>query len=138
MRLRPGLNNNLTSLQHAALCQRLFRTDAVGKLPASIVPLCNNSALASIIAMMLAFDAHSLDGTWIEPSVEQAQQFFDNLMERAIHAEENLVRPTIDEGVAYIAGRAREAMLAAEAGSASFAGWESSEGEVLSEENLAE
>lgn len=137
MRLRPGLNSNLTFLQHAALCQRLFGSEAVGKPPASIVPLCNNSALASIVAMMPAFDAHSLDGTWIEPSAEQAQYFFDNLMERAIHAEENLIRPTTKEEVAYIASRAEEAMLAAEAGSAGFTGGESSEGEVLSEENLA-
>ena len=39
--------------------------------------------------------------------------------------------------MAYIASRAEEAILAAEAGSAGFARGESSESEVLSEENLA-
>ena len=72
MRVRPGLNNDLTSMGHAVLCQQLFRSEIVPKLPASIVPLCNNSALTSIIAMMPAFDAHSIDETWIEPSTEQA------------------------------------------------------------------
>jgi hypothetical protein len=40
--------------------------DKTGKpfrLPAGVIPLCNNSALTSIIAMMPVFNAHGLDNT---------------------------------------------------------------------------
>ncbi|KAI4995777.1 hypothetical protein ZWY2020_037865 [Hordeum vulgare] len=70
MRLRRGLNNNLTVLQHTTLCHKLFRTDGKFKLPASIIPLCNNSTLNSIVAMMSVCNAHGLDNTWDEPVVE--------------------------------------------------------------------
>ena len=43
----------------------------------------------------------------------------------------------MEEEIAYIASGVEEANLAAEAGSAGFAGGETSESEVLSEENLA-
>ena len=65
MRLRPGLDHNLTVIRHAHLCQRLFQLDVhcddrvertgkaakAGKvakgplfgLPAGVVPLSNNS-----------------------------------------------------------------------------------------------
>ena len=128
-------------MQHAALCQRLFqlKVDKTGKaekpfrLPAGVIPLCNNSALTSIIAMMPVFNAHGLDQTWAEPDAEQVQEFFDNLSERAIREETNFIRPTTDEEVAYIASRAEEAALAAEAGSVGFM-----EDEASEEENLAE
>jgi hypothetical protein len=101
MRLRPGLNHNLTVMQHAALCQKLFhlkadktdkadkteKADKPLKLPAGVIPLCNNSALSSIIAMMPVFNAHGLDQTWAEPDMERVQEFFDNLSERVIREE---------------------------------------------------
>jgi hypothetical protein len=96
--------------------------------------LCNNSALSSIIAMMPVCNAHGLDGTWDEPSAERAQEFFDNLSERAIREEPVLIRPTTDEEVAYIASRAEEANLAAKAGSFGFMEAEASEEEAMSEE----
>jgi hypothetical protein len=63
MRLRPRLKNNLTAMQLGALRQRLFQCDNKHRLPARIVPLCNNSALGSIIATMPMFNAHRLDAT---------------------------------------------------------------------------
>jgi hypothetical protein len=137
MRLRPGLNNNLTIMQLGALRHRLFQRKDKHKLPAGIIPLCNNSALGSIIATMPMFNAHGLDPTWVEPSAEQAQKFFDNLSERAIREETNLVRATTDEEVAYIATRVEEANLAAEASSVGFTEWETSDAEVILEEDPA-
>jgi hypothetical protein len=137
LRLRPGLNNNLTAMQLGALRQRLFQRDNKHRLPARIVPLCNNSALGSIIATMPLFNAHGLDVTWVEPSEEEAQKFFDNLTERAVWEEADLIRATIDEEVAYIATRAEEANLAAEAGSVGFIEWETSDAEVVVEEKPA-
>ena len=126
MRLRPGLNNNLTVIQHAALCQRLFplkadKTSKAGKdgkaekafkFPVAMVPLFNNSALTSIIVMMLVLNTHGLDQTWAEPDEARVQEFFDNLSERLIRDEPRLIRDTTDEEVAYIASRAEEAALA--------------------------
>ncbi|KAI4997092.1 hypothetical protein ZWY2020_052434 [Hordeum vulgare] len=66
MRLRPGLNNNSMVLQHTSLYHKLFRTDGKFKLPAGIVPLCNNSVVSSIVAMMPLCSAHGLDNTWDE------------------------------------------------------------------------
>ena len=108
MRLRPGLNNNLTVIPHTALCHKLFRTDARYKLPASVIPLCNNSALASIITMMPVCNAHGLDGTWDEPSAERVQEFFDNLSERAIREEQpSSAPPLMKKWLTSPAGRKR-------------------------------
>ena len=78
--------------------------------------MCNNSALTSMIAMMPMFDAHGLDPTRAEPDVERVQEFFDNLLERAVREETHLIPDTTDEEVAYIASRAEEAPFAEEAG----------------------
>lgn len=87
MRLHPGLNNNLTVLQHTTLCHALFRPDGKTTLPARIIPLCNNSALSSIIAMMPECNTHGFVGDWVAPSEERVQKFFDNLTEKAIREE---------------------------------------------------
>jgi hypothetical protein len=136
MRLYPGLNNNLTILQHTALCHRLFRADAKFKLAAGVIPLCNNSALSSIIAMMPVCNAHGPEGNLEEPGEVRVLEFFDNLSEKAIREEPILICPTTPEEVAYIASRAEEAMLAAEAGIFGSLEAEASEG-VPSEEVLA-
>ena len=102
-------------MQHDALCHVLFRPDSKTKLSASVIPLCNNSTLSSIISMMVASNAPVILGTWVEPSREQVQEFFDNLLEKAIRVETDLVRATIHEEIAYIASRAEEGQLAAEA-----------------------
>jgi hypothetical protein len=137
MRLRPGLNNNLIIMQLATLRHKLFQRDDKHRLPARIIPLCNNSALGSIIATMPMFNAHGLDATWVEPSEEQAQTFFDNLSERAVREETGLVHATTDEEVAYIATRVEEAKLATEAGDVGFTEWETSDAEVILEEDPA-
>ena len=93
MRLRPGLDNNLTVLRHAHLCQRIFELEVndegeversgkvaraaakagkvvkepVFRLLAGVVPLSNNSRRFKIIAMMPLFNAHGLDPRWVEP-----------------------------------------------------------------------
>ena len=88
MRLRPGLDHNFIVLAHAHFCQRLFELDvgrdgevewtgmaaragakvgkalkgAFFKLPAGVVPLCNNSRRSEVIAMMLDCNARSGQG----------------------------------------------------------------------------
>jgi hypothetical protein len=86
---------------------------------------------------MPMFNAHGLDATWVEPSKEQAQTFFNNLSERAVQEETGLVRATTDEEVAYIATRVEELNLAAEAGDVGFTEWETSDAEVVLEEDPA-
>ena len=120
MRLRPGLDHNLTVMRHAHLCQRLFQLDVnrdgeversgkaaraaakagkvakepVFKLPAGMVPLCNNSRRSEIIAMMPLFNTHGLDPTWVELDELKVQEFFDTLHEAYIAAEPRLVQDT--------------------------------------------
>lgn len=86
--------------------------------------------------MMPVCNAHGLDRTWEEPPSERAHEFFDNLSERTIREESNLIRPTTYEEVAYIASRAEEANLATEAGSFGFTKEEADEEEVMLEETL--
>jgi hypothetical protein len=129
------LDNNLTVLQHTALCHRLFKADAKFKLATGVIPLCNNSALSSIIAMMPACNAHGPEGNLEEPTEVRVLEVFDNLSEKAIREEPTLIRSTTNQEVAYIASRAEEAMLAAEAGNFSSLEAEASEG-VPSEEVL--
>nr|XP_040258434.1 nucleolar and coiled-body phosphoprotein 1-like [Aegilops tauschii subsp. strangulata] len=141
IRLRSGLNNNLMVMQHAALCQKLFhlkadKTDKADKplrLPAGVIPLCNNSAQTTIIAMMPVFKAHGLDQNWAEPDAERVQEFFNNLSERAFWEETQLIRPTTDKEVAYIASRVEEVALAEEAGIVGFV-----EDKASAEEDFAE
>ena len=97
MRLRPGLDHNLTVMGHAHFCQRLFQLDVnrdgeveqsskaakatvkdgkatrgpLFKLPAGVVPLSNNSRRNDIIAMMPEFNAHGLVPNWAEPPEDQ-------------------------------------------------------------------
>ena len=143
MRLRPGLDHNLTVMRHAHLCQRLFQLDvnrdgevertgkaaraaanagkvakgALFKLPAGVVPLSNNSRRTDIIAMMRDFNAHGLDPNWVEPEDIQVQEFFDTLHEGYVTAEPWLVQGTSQVELDYIAARAAEAKLAEESGS---------------------
>nr|XP_020147570.1 nucleolar and coiled-body phosphoprotein 1-like [Aegilops tauschii subsp. strangulata] len=95
--------------------------------------MSNNSAWASIIAMMRVFDAHGLDQTWAKPDAAWVQEFFDSLSERPVREEKQLIRDTTDEEVAYIANRAEEAAHAEAAGSAGFR-----ESEAGAEEDFAE
>ena len=146
MRLRPGLDHNFTVLAHAHFCQRLFQLDVgrdgevertgkaaraaakVGKalkgpffkLPAGVVPLCNNSRRSKIIAMMPDCNAHGPVPSWKEPKDADVQQFFDTLIEVYVNADAErwLVMDTTQAELDYIATRAREAQLAMEAGSA--------------------
>ena len=41
------------------------------KLPAGVVPLCNNSSRSDIISMMLEFSTHCLIPNWDEPPEDQ-------------------------------------------------------------------
>ena len=128
MRLRPGLDGNLTTMGHGFLFQQLFSSGVTSDLPAGIVPLCNSSSKDAIIAMMPVLDAHSIDGTWLEPPADQVQAFFDNLAEVPVH-EESFFHATTEAELAYIAKRAEEARLGEEAGSSGFGGEDSSEEE---------
>ena len=46
------------------------------KLPAGVVPLCNNSRRSEIIAMMPDCNAHGPVPSWKEPMDADVQQFF--------------------------------------------------------------
>ena len=56
MRLRPGLNFNFTVLELDAMLKELFKHDPQHpewfRLPQGVIPLCNNSSLDRICAMM--------------------------------------------------------------------------------------
>jgi len=117
MRLRPGLDHNLTVMGHAHFCQRLFQLDVnrdgkversgkaakaaakVGKvakgplfgLPAGVVPLSNNSRRNDIISMMPEFNARGLVPSWAEPPADQVQEFLDTLVEKYVRDEPRLI-----------------------------------------------
>jgi hypothetical protein len=78
--------------------------------------------------MMPACNPHGPEGNLEEPTKVRILEFFDNLSEKAIREEPILIRPTTDQEVAYIASRAEEAMLAAEAGNFGSLEAEASEG----------
>src|SRR3954464_11878157 len=126
MRLRPGLNFNFTVLELDGVLKELFRHDSEHpewfKLPLGVVPLCNNSALSRILAMMPLCDSHGIDATWQEPTDDVVQAFFDNLEEVPVDPDEKrgLTRDTTPEELAYIASRMEEAAAAAAAGESGF------------------
>ena len=102
MRLRPGLNFNLTVLELNAMLQELFKYDPqhpeVFRLPQGVVPLCNNSALDRIRSMMPQCDSHGIVPTWQEPADDVVQEFFDSLVEVPVRPDEqkSLTRDTTD------------------------------------------
>ena len=68
MRLRPGLNFNFTVLELDAMLLELFKHDPQHpeefRLLRSVIPLCNNSSLDRIRAMMPLCDSHGIVPTW--------------------------------------------------------------------------
>ena len=112
MRLRLGLNFNFTVLELDGMLKELFKHDPNHpewfRLPQGVVPLCNNSQLDRIRAMMPECDSHGIIPTWQEPSDDVVQQFFDDLVEVAVRADEQrlLTRDTTDDEMRYIATRA--------------------------------
>ena len=92
------------------------------RLPGGVIPLCNNSALDRIRAMMLLCDSHGIVPTWQEPTDDVVQQFFDGLVEVPICSDEkdSLTRDTTDAEMTRIATRLEEAAAAAAAGEFGF------------------
>src|SRR3954466_8985863 len=126
MRLRLDLNFNFTVLELNAMLQELFKHDPqhpeVFRLPRGVVPLCNNSALDRIRAIMPLCDSHGIDPAWIEPADDVVRVFFDNLIEVPIDADEKrgLTRDTTDDELKRIATRMEEAAAAAAVGEFGF------------------
>ena len=124
MRLRPGLNYNFTVLELDAMLLELFKRDPQHPftLPRGVVPLCNNSSLDRIRAMMPLCDSHGIVPTWQEPADDVVRAFFDTLEELPVRADEqkSLTRDTTDEELQLIATRAEEAAAAAAAGAFGF------------------
>ena len=91
-------------------------------MPGGVVPLCNNSSLDRIRAMMPECDSHGIVPTWQEPADDVVQQFFDDLVEVPIRSDEkdSLTRDTTDAEFALIATRLEEAAAAAAAGEFRF------------------
>src|SRR4051812_38446979 len=141
MRLRLGLNSNFTVLELNAMLQELFKHDPehpeVFRLPQGVVPLCNNSSLSRILAMMPLCDSHEIDPAWLEPADDVVQAFFDGLVETLIRSDEQkgLTRDTTDEEVKRIATRLEEVAAAAAAGEFGFT---VEEAEAAEAANLAE
>ena len=124
MRLRPGLNFNFTVLELDAMLLELFKRDPQHPfmLPRGVVPLCNNSSLDRIRAMMPLCDSHGIVPTWQEPADAVVQEFFDGLVEVPVRADEqkSLTRDTTDAEMTRIATRLEEAAAAAAAGEFGF------------------
>ena len=139
MRLRPGLNYNFTVMELDAMLLELFKRDPQHPftLPRGVVPLCNNSSLDRIRAMMSLCDSHGIVPTWQEPADDVVQAFFDNLEEVPVHADEqkSLTHDTTDEELQRIATRAEEVAAAAAAGAFGFT---VEEAEAAEAANLAE
>ena len=110
MRLRSGLNYNFTILELDAMLLELFKCDPQHPftLPRGVVPLCNNSLLDRIRAMMPLCDSHGIVPTWQEPVDDVVRAFFDTLEEVPVHADEqkSLTRDTTDEELQRITTRA--------------------------------
>src|SRR3954469_11046169 len=138
MRLRPGLNYNFTVLEHDAVLKELFKHDPDHPewfwLPPGVVPLCNNSSLSRILAMMPLCDSHRIDATWQEPPDGVVRALFDNLVEVPVDPNEKdgLTRDTTPEELAYIASRVEEAAAAAAAGESGYTEAEADAAEAAS------
>ena len=139
MRLRPGLNYNFTILELDAMLLELFKRDPQHPftLARGVVPLCNNSSLDRIRAMMPLCDSHGIVPTWQEPADDIVQAFLDNLEEVSVRANEqkSLTRDTTDEELQRIATRAEEVAAVAAAG---VFGFTVEEAEAAEAANLAE
>ena len=124
MRLRPGLNFNFTVLELDAMLLELFKRDPQHPfmLPRGVVPLCNNSSLDRIRAMMPLCDSHGIVPTWQEPADDVVRDFFDGLVEVSVRSDEqkSLTRDTTDAEMQCIATRLEEAAAAAAAGEFGF------------------
>ena len=120
------------------MLQELFKYDPqhpeVFRLPKGVVPLCNNSSLDRIRAMMPLCDSHGIVPTWQEPADDVVQQFFDGLVEVPIcpDKKDSLTRDTIDAEMTRIANRLEEAAAAAAAGEFGFTVEEADAAEVAS------
>ena len=106
MRLYPGLPNNLTVLEHNWLICRLFNKGCNHTLPEMVIPLCNNTARDSILAMMPACNAQGLEATWQQPEDAIVEEWFNNLVETPRRMEDDLIHPTKENELEFIAERA--------------------------------
>ena len=124
MRLRPGLNFNFIVLELDAMLLELFKRDPQHPLtlPRGVIPLCNNSSLDRIRAMMPLCDSHGIAPTWQEPADDIVQEFFDSLVEVPIRPDEqkSLTRDTTDNEMQRIATRLKEVAAAVAAGEFGF------------------
>ena len=124
MRLRPGLNFNFTVLELDAMLLELFKRDPQHPfmLPRNVVPLCNNSSLDRIRAMMPLCDSHGIAPTWQEPADDVVRAFFDDLVEVPVRADEqkSLTCDTTDDEMQRIATRLEEVAAVVAAGEFGF------------------
>ena len=81
---------NAMRLKMDAMLLELFKRDPQHPftLVRGVVPLCNNSSLDRIRAMMPLCDSHGIVPSWQEPADDVVQAFFDNLEEVPVHADE--------------------------------------------------
>ena len=92
------------------------------KLPRGAVPLCNNSSLDRIRAMMPLCDSHGIVPTWQEPADDVVRDFLYGLVEVPVRSDEqkSLTRDTTDAEMQRIATRLEEAAATAAAGEFGF------------------
>ena len=97
----PNPDGNFTVLELDAMLLELFKHDPQHPftLPRGVVPLCNNSSLDRIRAMMPLCDSHGIVPTRQEPVDDVVRAFFDTLEEVPVRADEqkSLTRDTTDE-----------------------------------------
>jgi hypothetical protein len=108
MRLRQGLGDNLMTMGHYLLICRIFNKGCNVDLPAKVIPLCNNTAKASILAQMPDCDTWMVLNTWKEPSQKDVDNWFASLVEEAIGTEDGMMHPTKDDREEFLAARADE------------------------------
>ena len=108
MRLHPGPDKNLMVMEHYLLICQLFNRGCIFDLLVKVIPLCNNTAKASILVMMPDYDARTVLSTWEEPSKENVDSWFAGLVEKAIGVEDDMMHPTKDDRKEFLVARANE------------------------------
>ena len=109
MRLRPGLANNLTVLEHNYVIRKIFNKGCTYEMPDLVFPLCNNTARDSILAMMPACNAQGILADWKRPEEAVEDKWHEDLVETPVREETDLIHPTKDHELDYIAERAEAA-----------------------------
>lgn len=96
-------------MEHYCLVCQLFNKGWDFQLSETIIPLCNNTAKDSILAMMPECDSKTVVATWKVPTKKDVEKWLDELVEKAIRVEDDMIHSTKEAEEAFIAARVKEA-----------------------------